>query len=558
MIQHLLSCLSSWLVVNFTSLELKGTIASSERYTPESREAAAWRIRVWRSLAARFRRCSLCLSVPMKRVILSQAALRSCAPVYRSPKVLASLVSSLMLTGLLSAGMGWLSLSPAIAAHIFVGANKSNDDLFVEVVPVQAPVFEAPVQPGRQTRFPTAIGNTLRRDLSQRLGVPVGRLEVVEASVQEWSNGCLELAGPDEFCTQAIVEGWRVVLADGQQRWVYHTDASGQNYRLATPLPSKNSTNPTSLPPATVRSAIGRDLSRRLGLSQTQINRQIKIVEASQRQWANGCLELARPNEGCTRGVVWGWRVVLSNGQQRWVYHTDDRGDRIRLATNRGSDENSVTQLPQASRRAVLRAAAQYTGLATSQLRIVQAQSLTTDACLNLPARNESCAEIAIRAWEVGVDAGSQRLIYRTNDAGSIVRLASTGGNDDRTPEANRIPTRELPPALRSGTLFRTISSGGFAGRTYQTLLLEDGRLIRVEMTASSIPSTPQVRQLSRSQVREFQQLLTQQPLGKFDRFDYPATPGSADFITVTLSSPAGTVRYADSVQHQLPASLKP
>jgi hypothetical protein len=452
--------------------------------------------------------------------------------------------------------------SPAFAADTFVDAIQPNDDLYVEVIPAQEPLPDALGQAGKQqtSRFPKTIGNTLRRDLSQRLGVPVGRLKVVEASAQDWSNGCLELAAPGEFCTQAIVEGWRVVLSDGQQRWIYHTDATGQNYRLATAIqPSTGSAVPGSQLPAAVRAAIGRDLSQRLGLSTNQINRQIKLVEASQRNWNNSCLELEKPNERCAGGRFKGWHVVLSNGQQRWVYHTDDRGEQIRLATaNRPSEDNSASQLPNPSRRAVLRAASQYTGLPVSQLQIVQAKPLTTDACLNLPARNESCAEIAIRTWEVSVDAGSQRLVYRTNEAGSIVRLASTGsGNDSNTDQAKRIPTNELPPALRSGTLFRTISSGGIAGRTYQTTLLEDGRLIRIEMTGSVIPSAPQVRQLSGWQVREFQRLLAQQQLGRFDLFDYPATPGSADFITVTMSSPAGTVRYADSIQHQLPVALQ-
>lgn len=42
------------------------------------------------------------------------------------------------------------------------------------------------------------------------------------------------------------------------------------------------------------------------------------------------------------------------------------------------------------------------------------------------------------------------------------------------------IPTSELPPRLQENAIFQAIAFGGFADQTYETNLLEDGRVIRV------------------------------------------------------------------------------
>jgi hypothetical protein len=42
----------------------------------------------------------------------------------------------------------------------------------------------------------------------------------------------LGIATPEEICTQALVEGWRVVFANANQRWSYRTDQHGRVIRL--------------------------------------------------------------------------------------------------------------------------------------------------------------------------------------------------------------------------------------------------------------------------------------------------------------------------------------
>lgn len=74
--------------------------------------------------------------------------------------------------------------------------------------------------------------NLLRQDLSRRVGVPPGKLRVLESTAKTWPDSCLGLAGADEVCGAALVSGWRVVFTNGKQRWVYRTDRQGRTYRL--------------------------------------------------------------------------------------------------------------------------------------------------------------------------------------------------------------------------------------------------------------------------------------------------------------------------------------
>ncbi|MBD0361968.1 MAG: hypothetical protein ICV55_04175, partial [Coleofasciculus sp. C3-bin4] len=119
------------------------------------------------------------------------------------------------------------------------------------------------------------------------------------------------------------------------------------------------------------------------------------------------------------------------------------------------------------------------------------------------------------------------------------------------------IPSSELQPPLQRNVIFRAIASGGITGRTYETRLMYDGRVIRGLIDPSGTTVQPDIRKISRQQVRQFQELLEQQRFSQFNQLSYPAPKGAADYISVTLTSQSGTTRYADMIQNQLPPSLR-
>lgn len=78
-------------------------------------------------------------------------------------------------------------------------------------------------------------------------------------------------------------------------------------------------------PTATTR--LRQDLSKRTRIPAATL----KVVEATAKTWSDGCLGLAKADEICTEALVSGWRVVFSDGKQRWIYRSDKQARLFRL-----------------------------------------------------------------------------------------------------------------------------------------------------------------------------------------------------------------------------------
>ncbi|MEH2292450.1 hypothetical protein [Nostoc sp.] len=234
--------------------------------------------------------------------------------------------------------------------------------------------------------------------------------------------------------------------------------AASANFSLETSNEVlKDNIKPNSLP-RPVAKAVLRDLARRQGI----LTKELKIIDYNQQTWRNGCLELPQADELCTQALVPGWRIVVSNGKQNWVYHTNQTGSAVRL--NEKANENTLAPV--------------------------------------------------------------------------------------------QIPVSELPPPLNRDVVFRQISSGGITGRTYETVLLKDGRLIRVRIGDAN-DSERTVHRVSVQQVQQFQRFLERSKFSKFQNLSYPAPSGAADYITFTLTSLEGTVQYNDISLNNLPKNLQ-
>lgn len=200
----------------------------------------------------------------------------------------------------------------------------------------------APINPtvqmvkSRGDRLPRRVANAVLQDLSRRTGIPIDQLKIVEFSQKTWSNGCLGLPQPDEFCTQVLVEGWRVVVSDGRQTSIYRTDSTGRNLRLETQ-------NAADLPQS-VTDAVLQEASQRTNLPISQL----RIVEAERRQWSDGCLGLGGSGVFCTAIVVPGWLVSVKAGQQLLVYRTNTNGSLVKLdaAVSQTTDADPLQPVP--------------------------------------------------------------------------------------------------------------------------------------------------------------------------------------------------------------------
>ncbi|WP_455390373.1 hypothetical protein [Oscillatoria salina] len=396
------------------------------------------------------------------------------------------------------------------------------------------------------SNLPRSVERAVLANAARQWNVPSSALRIVEAEKQTWSDSCLGLGRANESCLQVLVEGWRVTVARGEQKLVYRTNDDGSNIRLET------ENTPISNAPRRVINTVLEDAAEKLEVPTSYL----RIVSAEKRTWGDRCLGIPNPLALCAPAIVEGWQVTVDVGDQIWVYRTDERADLVKVENPYASEDIFSRSLAEA----VLRQASQKSGLPMSQLRIVESSRHTWDGCYGIYIDRRACPEIGIPGWRVIIASeNGQKLVYHTDLNGSEIRFnpidSELGSVNEVKPV--RIPTSELPESLPRNVIFRTVSSGGFAGRTSETILYTNGRLVRNQLGGNGTILSTEADSISRQQIREFQRLLQQQNFAQFNRLSYPAPRGSADFITVTLIGRDSVTSYVDFNQDRLPLSLQ-
>lgn len=170
-------------------------------------------------------------------------------------------------------------------------------------------------------QLPNFIATQLIADLSAETRIPTNRLSVVNSVRQTWPNGCLGLSLPNVRCTGATVEGWRVELTDGRNRWNYRTDLEGR-VRFLENNPVANANLPDEVAQTVLLNAARRS---RLPVSS------LRIMEAQAREWSNSCLG-TNNSWFCLPMRTRGWAVTVEGEQRRWLYHVDESASQVILA----------------------------------------------------------------------------------------------------------------------------------------------------------------------------------------------------------------------------------
>jgi hypothetical protein len=248
------------------------------------------------------------------------------------------------------------------------------------------------------------------------------------------------------------------------------------------------------------------------------------------------------------------WQVTVEGQNQRWVYHAAPDGSQVRL--NESMAESGSTQLPDTVSRSVLYDASKQLNLPVSRLRIVESEPRNwSDGCLGLAKPGMLCTQATVSGWQVAVAGEGQNLVYRTNESGNLVMLENPipGGKDIGVP----IPGNEAASPLPNNAIFRVITSGGFTGRTQETMLLNNGQMIKRVIAPNGVGSSPEIIRVSPERLEQFKQLLSRQPIAQYDGLNYSAPRGAADYITVTVTSQDGTIRFVDMAQNQLPKPVQ-
>ena len=145
----------------------------------------------------------------------------------------------------------------------------------------------------------------------------------------------------------------------------------------------------------------------------------LQIIK-SEKIYTNGCLNLPKPGEGCTKINMPAWEITIKAGAEKLVYRSDEAGSRVRL--NEKASSFNVANLPQQLKNAVLQKASQESNVPINSLKIVKAEQAAIVSGCERPTFPYPCDQILNRGWQVTVKSGSQNLIYRLNWDGSLVQ----------------------------------------------------------------------------------------------------------------------------------------
>ncbi|MBD1840013.1 hypothetical protein H6F78_22350 [Coleofasciculus sp. FACHB-64] len=190
--------------------------------------------------------------------------------------------------------------------------------------------------------------------------------------------------------------------------------------------------------PSSVANAILRIASQRTGLQASQL----RIIKYEQ-IYTNGCLNLPRPAEGCTKINMPAWEVTVKARQQSLVYRSDRNGSRIRL--NEAASSIVDAKLPKSVVSAVLQDATQNWGLPANTGRIVNAKQTGWAYGCEVSTFPHPCDPVVVEGWQVTVESGQKRWIYNTDKVGSQVQLYQR--------ESQPNEAKKLPPAVAEQVL---------------------------------------------------------------------------------------------------------
>lgn len=230
---------------------------------------------------------------------------------------------SLMLAGILALGMGCAVPQQADANHEQTTASPTletpqpmNEDM--SAVPDES-TTSAPDEMSNEMSDETR--EQLQAAIAQQMNVPADQLQITRYTRETWPDGCLGLGQPNELCLMALVEGWQVEVMHDETSQFFRTDLTGSVVR---PIESDD---PNVVVPPSVRDRVLQTAATESGVAVNGL----RLIEADTQVW-DGCLGVPpTPDAACTQIAIFGWRMVVSDGSQRWVYHTNHDGSEIRL-----------------------------------------------------------------------------------------------------------------------------------------------------------------------------------------------------------------------------------
>ena len=408
--------------------------------------------------------------------------------------------------------------------EVTVSGNSQTSVFFTDATGNQVKLSNQNQTP---SQLPRVVSGAILRDATQWSGLSQRAIRIVKSERQIWSNPCYLTF--NRICNKAFIRtpGWIVTVEANNQTWIYHAN---DNASIVTLDRTQSLTQKAA-------AVLKQDAAKRSRY--TSSVEQIRVIEVEQLNERQNNVPLMK--------------ATLSDGRETWTYRFKQDGSDFQL--------DKTATLPKSIENAVLSDVRNRVkgSISVSPKNIVESQPVRwRNGCLGIinQRRTRYCFSRIVDGYRVNVKVGSELFVYHTDNSSTVIlnETASKINGNQATVLPVRIPRNELPSPLTRGIVFRQISSGGFAGQTFETVLFEDGRVMRYRMGDMN-DSSRSVRRVSSQEVRNFQRLLQNQR-DEFNNMSYPAAKGAADFITYTLTSSDGTVQFNDTSRDNISKDL--
>jgi hypothetical protein len=86
--------------------------------------------------------------------------------------------------------------------------------------------------------IPPLLLDSILKDLSERAGVELEKISVIQAQELVWSDGSMGCPKPGVLYTHALVNGFQVTLKVGDQMYDYHASETGYYFLCESDLPN--------------------------------------------------------------------------------------------------------------------------------------------------------------------------------------------------------------------------------------------------------------------------------------------------------------------------------
>ncbi len=322
----------------------------------------------------------------------------------------------------------------------------------------------------------------------------------------------------------------------------------------SVPIAQTPQSNPA--PSRLLTRRIQRDLAQRLNVAPSSL----QIIEATVQTWPDQCLGLARYNERCMGPAVRGWQVQIASSQQMWTYRSDRIGRKLRLEPLAGTPDFGPADFSIEASQNLLTAVAQQVQQPIANLKVLEVQPATWNGCLGIFEPDQACTMIAIAGFRVIVSNGQTSWVYHLSGDGTQVAQNATASGASSSVSTLFSPIDAEPSIdFESQIIFQSQLSGDLAGSVNITALTADGTLYREQSSLGATPGLTRtvIRQLTATEVADFQRVLSQQRFPNLNRMRYLTDAAFADYPTTRLESPGLSTEYIDLEVDSLPNSLK-